>query len=62
MPGDPISEQHIPNYTRRAVETQLDGVSVEPGQEPGAAVTGVRPQFFEGDQYYYFRVLTFSLS
>jgi hypothetical protein len=61
MPGDPISEQHIPNYTRRAIETRLDGVSVAPTQEPGANVTGVRPQFFEDDRYYYFRVLDFSL-
>lgn len=62
MPGDPISEQHVPNYTRRPIETRLDGVPVEPRQDAGSAVTGVHPQFFQGDQYYYFRVLTFSLS
>ena len=62
FPGDPISEQHIPNYTRRPIETRLDGISIAPRQESGAPVMGVRPQFFEGDRYYYFRVLDFSLS
>jgi hypothetical protein len=61
-PGDPISEQHIPNYFRRSIETRLDGVSVEPRQEAGAAVTGIRPQFFEDDRYYYFRIMDFTLS
>jgi hypothetical protein len=61
-PGDPISEQHIPNYFRRSIETRLDGVSVEPRQEAGEAVTGIRSQFFEDDRYYYFGVMDFSLS